>query len=76
MTKSRKELETGAFSPIKVYIKVKRKDAVFAEHTIQRCLFKIEYSEGKGMDLQGKSDNISFEYLSEPAKSQYVTVEY
>ena len=33
-----KEPETGAFSPIKVYMKVKRKDAVFAEHTIQRCL--------------------------------------
>ena len=46
-----KQLETGAFSPIKVYIKVKRKDAVFAQHTIQRCLFNIEYSEGKGMDL-------------------------
>jgi len=46
-----KELETGAFSPIKVYMKVERKDAVFAEHTIQRCLSNIEYSEGKGMDL-------------------------
>ena len=51
MTKSRKERETGAFSPIKVYIKVKRKDAVFTQHTIQRCRFNIEYSEGKGMDL-------------------------
>ena len=51
MTKSRKELETGAFSPIRVYIKVKRKDAVFAEHTIQRYRFNIEYSEGKGMVL-------------------------
>ena len=40
-----KEPETGAFSPIKVYMKVKRKDAVFAEHNT-KVPSNIEYSEG------------------------------